>query len=342
MIDLRSDTVTRPTPAMRRAMAEAEVGDDQYGEDPTVRRLEELAAEMLGKEAAVYVASGTMGNLVALLTHCGRGDEVILGDESHILWFENGGGAALGGLPYYTIHNGRLGEFDLDEVDRAIRPVRSGYPRTGVVCVENTQNRCGGTVLGPDYLRDLQTLAHGRDVAVHMDGARIFNAAAALGLPARALAIHADSVQFCLSKGLAAPVGSILTGSREFIEGARRNRKTLGGAMRQAGVIAAAGIVALTEMVERLPEDHRRARRLAEGLDELPGFSVDLDTVQSNIVIFQTQPTVSHPIFVERMKERGVLISNYGHRGLRMVTHYEVDDAAVDSALQAAASVMRG
>ncbi|HUZ01052.1 MAG TPA: GntG family PLP-dependent aldolase [Thermomicrobiaceae bacterium] len=342
MIDLRSDTVTRPTPAMRRAMAEAEVGDDQYGEDPTVRRLEELAADMLGKEAAVYVASGTMGNLVALLTHCGRGDEVILGDESHILWFENGGGAALGGLPYYTIRNRRFGDFDLDEVDRAIRPARSGYPRTGVICVENTQNRCGGTALAPEFLRDLQTLAHGRGVPVHMDGARIFNAAAAIGVRASTLAHHADSVQFCLSKGLAAPVGSVLAGSAEFIDGARRNRKTLGGAMRQAGVIAAAGIVALTEMVDRLPDDHRRARQLAEGLDELPGFTVDLDAVQSNIIIFQSQPTVSHPLFVERMREQGVLISNYGHRGLRMVTHYEIDDSAVDGALKAAAIAIRG
>lgn len=342
MIDLRSDTVTHPTPAMRRAMAEAEVGDDQYGEDPTVRRLEELAAEMLGKEAAVYVASGTMGNLVALLSHCGRGDEVILGDESHILWFENGGGAALGGLPYYTVHNERLGELDLEAVDRAIRPARSGYPRTGVICVENTQNRCGGTALAEEYLRDLQTLAHGRGVPVHMDGARIFNAAASLGVPAKSLARHADSVQFCLSKGLAAPVGSLLVGTQDFITEARRNRKTLGGAMRQAGVIAAAGVVALTEMVDRLPEDHLRARRLAEGLDEMPGFSVDLETVQSNIIIFQTQPTVAHAVFVERMKEQGVLVSNYGHRGLRMVTHYEIDDRAVDMALKAAATAVRG
>lgn len=341
MIDLRSDTVTRPTAAMRRAMAEAEVGDDQYGEDPTVRRLEELAAEMLGKEAAVYVSSGTMGNLAALLAHCGRGDEVIMGDESHILWFENGGAAALGGLPYYMIATEPSGELPLDVVERAIRPARPGYPRTGVICIENTNNRCGGTVLSQSYLRSLHELASGYGVPLHMDGARIFNAAAALGVPAADIAQHADTVQFCLSKGLAAPVGSIVAGSAEFIDRVRTQRKTLGGAMRQAGVIAAAGLVALTEMVDRLPEDHVRARRLAEGLDELPGFTVDLNTVQSNIIIFKTEPTVPHVEFIERMKREGVLISNYGHRGLRMVTHYEIDDAAVERALKAAAQAIR-
>jgi threonine aldolase len=340
MIDLRSDTVTRPTPAMREAMANAVVGDDQYGEDPTVHELEELAARLLGKEAALYVASGTMGNLVALLTHCGRGDEVIMGDECHIFWYESGGAAALGGMPFNLLPNARLGELDLDRVRSAVRVTRPGYPRTGVICVENTQNRCGGTVLSLDYLAELHEIGQERDVPVHMDGARIFNAAAAIDVPAEEIARHADTVQFCLSKGLAAPVGSMVVGTAEFIERARASRKIVGGAMRQAGVIAAAGVVALQSMIDRLGEDHARARRLAEHLAKIDGVSIDLDTVQSNIVIFQTEPAIQQADFVAQMKERGVLVSNYGTRGVRMVTHYEIDDAAINTALAAASDVM--
>lgn len=339
-IDLRSDTVTKPTPAMRRAMADAEVGDDQYGEDPTVRRLEERAAEILGKEAAVYVASGTMGNLIALLTHCGRGDEAIIGDESHIFWYESGGAAALGGIPFNLRPTERLGELDLADIARAIRPARAGYPRTGVVCVEDTHNRCGGTVLSLPYLRNLAATAHANDVLVHLDGARIFNAAAALGVPESTIAAEVDTVQCCLSKGLAAPVGSLVAGSGEFVEAARRTRKLVGGAMRQVGVIAAAGLVALDEMRERLPEDHTRARRLAEGLAEIPGITVDLETVQTNIVIFRPPDGLDHGAVVNGLAEQGVRISYYGTRGLRMVTHYEIDDDAVDSALRAATAVM--
>jgi threonine aldolase len=342
VIDLRSDTVTKPTPAMRRAMAEAEVGDEQYGDDPTVHRLEELAAEMMGKEDATYVVSGTMGNLVALLTHCGRGDEVILGDESHIFWFENGGAAALGGLPFSLVPNNAAGELPLERVEAAIRPVRSGYPRTGVITIENTQNRCGGLPLSLGYLRELRDLAASRSVPVHMDGARIFNAAASSGVPAAEVATYADSVQFCLSKGLGAPVGSILAGSKEFIERARANRKMVGGAMRQSGVIAAAGLVALSEMVDRIPEDHARARRLAEGLDELPGVEVDHDNVQTNIIFFKTEPMVPHLELQERLKREGVLVSNYGPRGLRMLTHHQINDAAVDQALAAFQRALRG
>lgn len=339
--DLRSDTVTKPTEAMRMAMAQAEVGDDQFGEDPTVRRLEELAATMLGKEAAVYVASGTMGNLVALLAHCGRGDEIIIGDESHIFWYESGGAAALGGMPFSLIPNERNGELDLNRVEQAIRePNRSGYPPTGAVCTENTQNRCSGTVLTMEYLTDLKSLADRHGVPVHMDGARIFNAAVAADIPVEQIASTADSVQFCLSKGLAAPVGSIVAGSNEFILRARASRKILGGAMRQSGVIAAAGIVALEQMVDRLGEDHERAYRLASGLEAIDGITVDLSTVQTNIVIFQTDSLVPHPQFVQQMKEHGVLCSNYGTRGLRMVTHYQVDDEAIDAALSGAASIM--
>lgn len=340
MIDLRSDTVTRPTPEMREAMANAIVGDDQYGEDPTVHELEALAAKMLGKEDALYVASGTMGNLVALLTHCGRGDEVIMGDECHIFWYESGGAAALGGMPFNLLPNTRMGELDLDRVRASVRATRPGYPRTGAICVENTQNRCGGTVLSLDYLAELHEIGQERGVPVHMDGARIFNAAAAIDVPAEEIARHAETVQFCLSKGLAAPVGSMVVGSAEFIARARASRKILGGAMRQAGVIAAAGVVALRSMVDRLAEDHARANRLAEGLETISGVSVDLETVQTNIVIFQTTPSIEQADFVAQMKERGVLVSNYGTRGVRMVTHYEIDDAAIDTAVTAAADVM--
>ncbi len=342
MIDLRSDTVTTPTQAMRDAMANAIVGDDQYGEDPTVHELEQLAARMLGKEAALYVASGTMGNLVALLTHCGRGDEIIMGDECHIFWYESGGAAALGGMPFSLVANTSTGELDLDQVRDRIRAKRPGYPPTGVICVENTQNRCGGTVLSFDYMAELRDLAYAHDIPVHMDGARIFNAAASADAPVDQVASYADTVQFCLSKGLAAPVGSIVAGSADFIERARGARKILGGAMRQSGVIAAAGLVALQSMVDRLPEDHRRARQLAEGLAQIEGISIDLDAVQTNIVIFKVEPAIDQVTFVAEMKERGILVSNYGTRGVRMVTHYQIDDEAVSSALEAAKSVMSG
>lgn len=341
VIDLRSDTVTKPTDAMRAAMAAAEVGDDQYQEDPTTAELERLAAQMLGKEAALFVASGTMGNLAALLTHCGRGDEVVMGDESHIFWFESGGAAALGGMPFSLIPTSRFGELDLDLVEQRIRPQpRLGYPKTGVIAIENTHNRCSGVALSLEYLQSLRSLADRHGVPIHMDGARIFNAAAASDVPVEEIARNADSVQFCLSKGLGAPVGSIVVGTSEFVDRARASRKILGGAMRQSGVIAAAGIVALTEMVERLPEDHRRARTLAEGLNDIPGVSVDLETTQSNIVIFQTEPSVPHLDFVQHMRENGILISNYGARGLRMVTHHHISDDDIQTALESAAAIM--
>ena len=334
MIDLRSDTVTRPTPEMRAAMAAAIVGDDQYGEDSTVNALESRAAELMGKEAAVFVPSGTMGNLTALLAHCGRGDEAIIGDESHILWYESGGPATLGGIPLFTVRTDRLGLFDLNQLEGAIRTDRPGYPRTGVVCIENTHNRCGGAVVPMAFMRTVRDLAHGRGVAVHLDGARIFNAAAYLGIPPATIAAEVDSVQFCLSKGLGAPVGSIVAGSAEFIVSVRKQRKVLGGAMRQAGVIAAAGLLALETMIDRLPADHQRAKTLAAALAEIPGVSVDLETVQTNIVVFKVPSGLDQREVAATCKGLGLIVSDYGARGLRMVTHFEIGDDEISRAVE--------
>lgn len=343
IIDLRSDTVTHPTPEMREAMARAEVGDDQSGEDPTVNRLEALAARMTGKEAALYVPSGVMGNLTAMLTHCGRGDEVVMGDQSHIFWYESGGGAALGGLPYHTIPTGRYGELNPADVDAAIRPVRNGFPSTGLVCIENTHNRCGGTVISKAQMQAVADVAHERGVPVHLDGARIFNAAAYLGTSAADLASVVDTVQFCVSKGLSAPVGSLLAGPAEFIERARRTRKLLGGAMRQAGVIAAAGIVALETMVDRLHEDHAQARRLAEQLADLPGIQLYLDTVQTNIVVFElTDQRLSPEAFVAALAAEGLRISSFGGRRLRLVAHHGIEPGEYDEAARIFRSVLTG
>ena len=264
-IDLRSDTVTLPTPAMRQAMAEAEVGDDVYGEDPTVNRLQELAAGLVGKEAGLFVPSGTMSNLTAVLAHCNRGDEVILGNKSHTFLFEGGGISALGGVHSCQIPNQPDGTLALQDIQNAIRPDDIHDPVTRLICLENTHNRCGGVALSPEYTRQVGELARQHDLSLHLDGARLFNAAVVQGVNAKELAGPADSVSICLSKGLSAPVGSVLCGSKEFIQRALRIRKQLGGGMRQAGILAAAGIVALETMVERLAEDHRRAARLAEG-----------------------------------------------------------------------------
>lgn len=343
VIDLRSDTVTQPTPEMREAMARAEVGDDQSGEDPTVNKLEELAATRLGKEAAMFVPSGMMGNLSALLTYCSRGDEVIMGDQCHIYWYESGSGAALGGLLYRPVPNGRFGELDPEDVSAAIRPERNGAQPTGLVCLENTHNRCGGTVLTPQQISAVAETAHARGVPVHMDGARIFNASVYLGVPAQDLAASVDSVQFCLSKGLSAPVGSVLTGTSDFIARARKVRKMLGGAMRQAGVIAAAGIVALETMVDRLAEDHENARLLAEGIADLPGIEVDLDTVQTDIVVFELiDPNWQPDEFVKALAAEGLRISSFGGRKLRMVAHHGITSGQYREALEVFGRVLTG
>ncbi len=343
-IDLRSDTVTLPSPEMRRAIAAAELGDDVYGEDPTVNRLEALAAERTGKEAAVLVASGTMGNLCATLAHCARGDEVLLGDESHIYHYEAGGASALGGVALHPIATAPNGELPLTAVAGAIRNAENPHEAISkLVCLENTHNRCGGVVLAPEYMAALHRLAHERGLLVHLDGARLFNAAVALGVDARELTRYADSVQFCLSKGLAAPVGSVLAGSADFIARARRVRKQIGGAMRQAGIIAAAGIVALEQMVERLAEDHANARLLAEGLATFPQIEVNLATVQTNIVIFRMRDLTpdATPAFVRNLFARGLRVGSIGRGNMRAVTHYGIDAGDIEEALEVVRSALK-
>lgn len=340
-IDLRSDTVTLPTPAMREAMATAEVGDDVKGEDPTVNRLEALAASQVGKEAGLFVASGTMGNLVSLLTHCGRGDEIIIGDQAHAFLYEAGGASVLGGIHSRQIPNHPDGTLDLDQIEAAIRADDPHFPPSRLICLENTHNRCGGACLTPEYMRRVRALADRHNLRVHLDGARVFNAAVALDVDVGELTQDADSVSFCLSKGLSAPVGSLVCGPADFIRRARRARKVVGGGMRQAGIIAAAGIVALEQMVGRLADDHANARRLAEGLADLPGIILDPGRVQTNIVIFELQEDSLDPTeFCRQLAERGVKMGPIGGRRIRAVTHYGIEADHIEQALVAAAQMM--
>jgi threonine aldolase len=335
IVDLRSDTITRPTPAMRKAMAEAEVGDDVFGEDPTVNRLEKMAAERLGKEAALFVASGTMGNLASVLAHCGRGDEVILGDQSHTYFYEQGGIAALASVHPRTLRNLADGTMDIEEIEAAIRPDNVHFPRTRLISLENTHNRCNGRPLAPGYMRSVGEMARRREVKVHVDGARLFNAAMAQGVEPKVLAAEADSVTFCLSKGLAAPVGSVVCGDADFIMKARRARKVLGGGMRQAGILAAAGIVALDTMVDRLAEDHANARRLAEGLAEIKALKINPRDTFTNIVYFEIErddPTPER--LVEMLNAEGIKVLPTGRRQLRAVTQYHVTAGDIEHTLE--------
>ena len=338
-VDLRSDTVTRPTPAMLRAMAAAPLGDAVYGEDPTVRRLEELAAERVGKEAALFVPTGTMGNQVAVLTHTRRGDEAVVDVASHIYDAEVGGLALLGGVQARPLES-RAGRLLPAQIEAAVRADDVHYPHTGLLCLENPHNAGGGTVALPEEVAALCAVAHQRGIPVHLDGARIFNGAVALGVPAAALAAPADSVMFCLSKGLCCPVGSLVAGPAAWIAQARRMRKLLGGGMRQAGVLAAAGIVALDTMVGRLAEDHAHARRLAEGLAELPGLRIDLPTVQTNMVFVDTDLPADH--VCHELAARGVLAGAVGRNRIRFVTHKDVSAAGIESALREAARTVAG
>ncbi len=343
LIDLRSDTVTRPTPEMREAMATAEVGDDVYGDDPTLNRLEVTAADMLGKEAAVFVPSGTMGNLIALLVHCQRGDEVILGRKSHIFWNEAGGMSALGGIQPHPIENRSDGTLPLDAVRAAIRIEDVHQPITRLICIENTQNVCGGVPISLEYTRQVAELAQEHGLGLHIDGARIFNAATALNLDVKDLVAPADSVMFCLSKGLVAPIGSMLVGTRPFIKRARHLRKMLGGGMRQVGVIAAAGLISLEHMTKRLGEDHLRAAQLADGLRAIPGIVVDEGTAQTNMVYFNLADEVpfDENEVCKRMLEHDILVDWAGPRRFRLVTHYWVTDQAVGRTIEAFRQVLR-
>lgn len=341
IIDLRSDTVTHPTHEMRRAMFKAEVGDDVYGEDPTVNRLEALAAEKLGKEAALFTVSGTMSNLTAVLTHTHHGDEIILGSEAHIFWYEVGGAAALGGVVMRTVPNDKQGRLNVQDVEQAIRGKNIHYPVTTLLCLENTHNRCGGAVLTVECTKEISQLAHKHGLKVHLDGARIFNAAVALGVPASMLAKDVDSVSFCLSKGLSAPVGSVLCGSKEYIERARKFRKMLGGGMRQAGVIAAAGIVALETMIDRLADDHTNAKRLAQGLRHIKGITLAQKTVQTNIVMFDLSPELPVSEFIDGLTEKRIKVGSRGGNLFRAVTHRMVSTKDIDEALTRIETICR-
>jgi len=334
IVDLRSDTLTRPTAAMSRAMANADVGDDVFGEDPTVNKLEEMAAERLGKEAALFVASGTMGNLVSLLAHCGRGEEIILGSNSHTFFFEQGGSAAVGGIHPRTIANQPDGTLLLPEIEGAIRADNVHFPQTRLIVLENTHNLCSGYPLDLDYMQAVGDIARRHGLKIHVDGARFFNAAVALNLAPDKLAADADSVSFCLSKGLASPVGSVVCGSRDFIAGARRARKVVGGGMRQAGVLAAAGIVSLTDMVDRLADDHANARKLAEGLAQMPGLSIELSRVKSNIVFFElNREDLAVEQLLEHLNSHGVRMLPVGPARIRAVTHYHISADDIDYVL---------
>jgi threonine aldolase len=338
LIDLRSDTVSLPTPEMREAIARAELGDDVYGEDPTVNRLEAMAASLMGKEAALLVPSGTMGNLAAMLSHCARGTKAIVGSQSHTQLYEAGGASALGGVVLTPIRNTDEGELDLAELRRELgTSTDAHFAQPALVVIENTHNRCGGAPVGLSHLAEVADLTHGRGLQLHLDGARIFNAALALEASAASIASHADTVSFCLSKGLACPIGSLVCGSRALVARAHRVRKMLGGGMRQAGIIAAAGIVALTTMIDRLAEDHSNARALAEGLGLVAGLSVRHVKQRTNMVVFDVDEASGARKFQAAMKEHGVLISGRDATSFRVVTHYGVTRRDVDRAVAAAA-----
>lgn len=340
VVDLRSDTVTQPTPEMREAMARAEVGDDVWEEDPTVKRLEALAAERLGKEAGLLVTSGTQGNLVSVLALTEPGQEVLVDQDSHLFNYEVAGAARLGGLQMRPLPTPR-GFLSPEQVREALRPADIHLPRTGLVAIENTHNRHGGTCCTPEAIAAVAEVAHAAGVPVHLDGARLFNAAVALGRPARDFARAVDSVTVCLSKGLGAPVGSVVCGSAAFIARARRIRKMLGGGMRQAGIIAAAGIVALERMVDRLAEDHANARALAEGLARLPGLAVDLGRVETNIVIVRVLRPGGVEELVQGCAARKVRIHAIGPGAIRCVTHKDVDAEDIARAVEAFREITR-
>ena len=336
-VDLRSDTVTKPTPEMREIMTEAEVGDDVFRDDPTVNKLEAMAAEKLGKDAAIFVPSGTMGNLLALLVHCQRGDEVIVGDKSHIYLNEAGGMSALGGIQPCAIPNQKDGTLTVDDILASIRTEDVHHPITRLICLENTQNICGGVPLTVEYTQQVGEIAKKNNLALHIDGARIFNSAVAQNVDVKELVAPADSVMFCLSKGLVSPIGSMLVGTEKSVNRARHLRKMLGGGMRQVGIVAAAGVVSLEKMIERLADDHKHATAIADGLRQINNIEVDEDSPYTNMIYLTLSENVSASMrdIAVRMKELGVLIDAEDSRRLRLVTHYWIDDTGVDKSVSA-------
>jgi threonine aldolase len=339
-IDLRSDTVTRPTSDMRRAIAEAEVGDDVFGEDPTVNALQAKVADLLGKEAALLVPSGTMANQLSIKSHTQPGDEVIIEASSHPYNFEGGAGAALSGIQFHCL-KGVRGVLELSQVEEAIRPPDHHFAVTRLICLENTHNRGGGSIYPIEKMADIYRLAKSRGIPLHLDGARLWNASVATGIKPREYAQLADSVSVCLSKGLGAPIGSLVAGSQSFIDRVHRFRKMFGGGMRQAGIIAAAGIYALDHHLERLAEDHQNAKRLAVGLKELKGVTIDPKFVETNIVIFDIANSgMTAAQVAETMKKEGVLIHPVGRTQIRLVTHLDVSRDNIEKALESFQKVL--
>ncbi len=341
MIDLRSDTLTLPSPAMREAAYAAKMGDDGYGEDPTVNQLESIAAQTTGKEAALFLISGTQANLVALLTHCQRGDEIIVGDLSHIFVLEAGGSAALGGIHPCPVRNQKDGTLRIEDIEEAIRPVDKHFARTRLICLENSHMLCSGSVISPVYTDQVGDLARCHHLALHLDGARIFNAAVALGVPVKELTRPVDSVIFSLSKGLGAPMGALLCGSQTFIDRARLWRQMLGGGMHQAGLAAAAGIEALRNYTSQLRYDNTNARTFAEAIAGIPDFDLDLETVQSNIVMWKLRPGSYHPQqLVDILDAKGVRIMHLGGLLLRAVTHNGINTTDIERAVDVIVKTM--
>ena len=343
IVDLRSDTVTLPTEAMMKAMNNAPLGDDVYGEDPTVIVLQELAADMLGKEAALFVPSGTMGNLVSVLAHCERGDEAIMGTLGHTFLFEAGGISALGGVFPHTLNNLPDGTIALEDIIAGIRPDDYHHPISRLVILENSHNRCGGMPISREYTGEVAKIAHDHQMKLHIDGARIFNTAVALKIDAKDLVADADSITFCLSKGLCAPVGSVICGENDFIAKARRLRKQLGGGMRQAGIIAAAGVVALQTMISRLAEDHQRANFLASSLAEIDGLRIDYNPPSTNMIYVTLEGGValSANAFLTALNQLGVKVGKVGKHQFRLVTHYWISDADVEQCVNAFKTVIQ-
>ena len=334
-IDLRSDTITLPTKEMLDAIDRADLGDDVFQEDPTINQLEEIAAKRFNKQAALFVPSGTMANLVAVLSHCQRGDEVILGDQAHTFLYEAGGISSFGGVHSRQLVNQADGTIAIDDIKHAIRKEDVHFPTTRLICLENTHNRCFGMPLSSDYVNSVAEVAKNDSILVHVDGARIFNAAVSLDTSVAELTYEIDSVSFCLSKGLSSPAGSLLCGSEDFIYRARRNRKALGGGMRQAGILAAAGIIALENMTERIADDHQNARALAEGISDIKGISIDLDKIQTNIIYFSLDhPKIESSLFLDKMCEKNIHFFELGPSWYRLVTHNGISKDDVSNVVE--------